>query len=136
PRRYAPNLVAAPGETIISAWIKIGEDGHVTVVVPQAEMGQGVKTSLPQIVADELGADWRTIAVEAAPLNPLYANRLLATGMAAALAPALTGSAAGYAERSGLMATAGSTSLRAFERPLRDAGATARVLLAKAAAAR
>ncbi|WP_206366270.1 xanthine dehydrogenase family protein molybdopterin-binding subunit [Sphingomonas flavalba] len=136
PRRYAPNLVAAPGETIISAWIKIGEDGHVTVVVPQAEMGQGVTTSLPQIVADELGADWRTIAVEAAPLNPLYANRLLATGMAAALAPALTGSAAGYAERSGLMATAGSTSLRAFERPLRDAGATARVLLAKAAAAR
>jgi hypothetical protein len=56
PRKYLPNLTASPGETIFGAWLKIGEDGHVTVVVPQAEHGQGVYTTMPQIVADELGA--------------------------------------------------------------------------------
>src|SRR5262245_47186017 len=73
PRSYRPNLVANPGETIFNAFLKIAEDGHVTVVVPQAEMGQGVWTSLPQALADELGADWRTIGVEPAPISPLYA---------------------------------------------------------------
>ncbi|MEG8019121.1 molybdopterin cofactor-binding domain-containing protein [Sphingomonas sp. LR55] len=67
PRTYAPNLVANPGETPFGAWLKIGTDGHVTVAVPQVEHGQGVYTTLPQIVADELGADWRTIGVEPAP---------------------------------------------------------------------
>ncbi|WP_407803364.1 molybdopterin cofactor-binding domain-containing protein, partial [Staphylococcus aureus] len=78
PRSFAPNLAAAPGETIYNAWLKIATDGQVTVAVPQAEHGQGVWTALPQILADELGADWRTIAVEPAPLNPLYANPLAA----------------------------------------------------------
>ncbi len=137
PRHYAPNLVAAPGETLFNAWLKIGEDGHVTVAVPQAETGQGVYTSLPQILADELGADWRTIAVEAAPINALYANSLIAGEAAEALVPVLPDGLAGeYARRSGLMVTAGSTSIRAFEQPLRDAGAAARVLLCKAAGAR
>ena len=137
PRHYAPNLVAAPGETIFNAWLKIGEDGHVTVIVPQAETGQGVYTALPQILADELGADWRTIAVEPAPINPLYANRLIAEQAAADVLPILPDGLAGeYATRSGLMMTAGSTSIRAFEQPLRDAGAAAKVLLCKAAAAR
>src|SRR3954452_16521312 len=78
PRHYAPNLTAAKGETIYGAWLKIGADGHVTVAVPQAEHGQGVYTTLPQIIADELGADWRTVAVQPAPLNPLYANPMAA----------------------------------------------------------
>ena len=78
PRTYAPNLRAAEGETLFNAFLKIGRDGRVVVAVPQAELGQGVWTSLPQILADELGADWRTVAVEPAPLSPLYANRLLA----------------------------------------------------------
>ena len=76
PRDYPANLTAAKGETIFGGWLKIGMDGHVTVAVPQLEHGQGVWTTLPQIVAAELGADWRTVGVEPAPLNPLYANTL------------------------------------------------------------
>ena len=79
PRDYVPNLRAREGETVYNAWLKIGRDGHVTVAVPQAELGQGAWSALPQILADELGADWRTVAVEPAPLSPLYANILLAT---------------------------------------------------------
>src|ERR1700712_5000195 len=78
PRTYVGNLTADKGETLFGAWLKIGEDGVVTVAVPQAEHGQGVYTALPQILADELGADWRTVAVQPAPLNPLYANELAA----------------------------------------------------------
>src|SRR4030095_16483219 len=78
PRSYQPNLRAADGETIFNAFLKIARDGRVIVAVPQAELGQGVTTSLPQILADELGADWRTVSVEPAPISPLYANNLLA----------------------------------------------------------
>ena len=51
PRRYAPNLNAAPGETIINAFLKIDRSGQIIVIVPQTETGQGVTTLLPQIVA-------------------------------------------------------------------------------------
>ena len=141
PRSYRPNLVAAPGETILGAFLKIGENGQVAVVVPQAEMGQGVYTALPQILADELGADWRTVAVEPAPISPLYANTLLAEEQAhAMLAPFLQPAgewvARQVAIRSALMITGGSTSVRGFEAPLRAAGATARALLCMAAARR
>ena len=74
PRAYAPAINTAPGEQILSAYLKVGTDGHVTVLAPQAELGQGNVTLIAQILADELGADWRTIAVEAAPVTPLYAN--------------------------------------------------------------
>jgi isoquinoline 1-oxidoreductase subunit beta len=136
PRSYQPNLVAGRGEHIYSAFLKIGEDGRVVVAVPQAETGQGVFTTLPQIVADELGADWRTVAVEAAPINPLYANRLFAEELAGGIAPLLEPVADTFATRSAVMVTAGSTSLRMFEGPLRQAAAAARVRLCKAAAAR
>ena len=78
PRTYAPNVATAAGETLINAFLKIDTAGRVIVVVPQAEMGQGIWTALPQALADELGADWRQVAVEPAPINPLYANRLIA----------------------------------------------------------
>ena len=137
PRSYAPNLTAAKGETLFGAWLKIGEDGHITVVVPQAEHGQGVYTTLPQIVADELGADWRTIAVEAAPFNPLYANKLGAEELFGSVFDRFpTGLRDAHATRTGLVLTAGSSSVRAFEDDLRHAGAAARVLLCKAAARR
>jgi isoquinoline 1-oxidoreductase beta subunit len=134
PRSYPPNLTAAPGETLFNSYLKIGLDGRVIVAVPQAEIGQGVFTSLPQILADELGADWRTVAVEPAPISPVYANQLLA----AELQPSRLGEWATreYATRSAFMMTGGSTSIRAFEQPMREAGAAARALLMKAAAAR
>ena len=74
PRAYPPSLTVEPGEQAFGAWLKIGRDGIVTVAVPQAEHGQGIATTLAQVVADELGADWRTVAVEPAPISPLYAN--------------------------------------------------------------
>ena len=67
PRRYPNPLTPARGEHVFDAWLKIGEDGVVTVAVPQLEMGQGVTTLLPQIVAVELGADWRQVGIEPAP---------------------------------------------------------------------
>jgi isoquinoline 1-oxidoreductase subunit beta len=141
PRSYAPNLRAAPGETLFNAFLKIGIDGRVIVAVPQAELGQGVYTSLPQILADELGADWRAVSVEPAPISPNYANQLLAEGLAGDRLPsALEGigrwAAREYATRSALMITGGSTSIRAFEPRMRQAGAAARALLMKAAAER
>jgi isoquinoline 1-oxidoreductase beta subunit len=141
PRHYAPNLRAAPGETIFNAFLKIGSDGRVVVAVPQAEIGQGAWTSLPQILADELGAAWETVAVEPAPLSPLYANGLLAEQAADGAAPewlrgAARWGAREYATRGALTATAGSTSTRAFEARMREAGAGARALLMKAAARR
>jgi len=135
PRDYAPNLRAVRGESILNAFVKVGVDGHVTVVVPQVEMGQGVYTTLPQIVADEIGADWRTVGVEAAPRNPLYANALFAEEWAAdGFAP--NWAIDRWAANEALMVTGGSTSVRGFEDRLRDAGAAARALLCMAAAAR
>ena len=64
PRRYGARPAAAPGETVMGPFLKIGVDGHVTMIVPQAETGQGAWTALPQMLADELGCDWRTVAVE------------------------------------------------------------------------
>ena len=137
PRAYPVNLVANADERVFGAWLKIGTDGHVTVAVPQAEHGQGVYTVLPQIVADELGADWRTVGVEAAPVNPLYANPL---GLRSLLEGTLDALPAGMideaARRAPVMLTGGSSSVRMFEEACRHAGAAARSLLCKAAARR
>ncbi|MEA3054387.1 MAG: isoquinoline 1-oxidoreductase subunit beta [Sphingomonadales bacterium] len=134
PRSYEPNLRADEGERVFNAFLKIAKDGRVVVAVPQAELGQGSWTALPQILADELGADWRTVGVEPAPIGPLYANRMLAEGLD-------EGGFERWPARQfeggpAAMLTAGSTSVRAFERPLREAGAGARALLMKAAARR
>jgi isoquinoline 1-oxidoreductase beta subunit len=141
PRTYMPNLNAGPTETIVNAFLKIDRSGQVIVVVPQTEMGQGVTTVLPQILADELGADWRTVAVQSAPVSPLYANTLLAREWLASDWTRLLGGAGEwaigqYATRGSLMLTGGGTSIPMFHDAYRDAGAAARVLLCKAAAAR
>lgn len=141
PRSYAPNLIAGPGEAIFDAFLKIGVDGRVIVAVPQAEMGQGVYTALPQMLADELGADWRTVGVEPAPINPVYANWLPIEEEVDRRLPAwLQGpghwAARQVAMRMNLTMTMASSSVRSFDTRLRQAGATARSLLCLAAAER
>ena len=141
PRSYKPNVNSGPGEHVFNAFLKIDRVGQVIAVVPQAEMGQGVTTVLPQILADELGADWRTVAVQGAPISPLYANRLLAREWLASDWTRVADSAGQwaidqYATRRALMLTGGGSSIPMFHDAYREAGAAARVLLCKAAAAR
>ena len=76
PRHARSDLPLEKGESAFGNFIKIARDGRITVAVPQVETGQGIWTALPQIVADELGADWDTVAVEPAPLAGAYANPL------------------------------------------------------------
>jgi isoquinoline 1-oxidoreductase beta subunit len=144
PRRYDAPLSTGPGETAFGAWLTIGRDGVVTVAVPQLEMGQGVTTLLPQIVATELGADWRQVAVEPAPISGAYANYPLAAQWTALWRPGLPFLAddAGdlllkrWAQDEAFTATADGTTLAAYEQPCREAGAAARALLCMAAADR
>ncbi len=127
PRHIGSGLAAGPKEAILGPFIKIAESGQVTLASPQVETGQGTWTGLAQIVADELGAKWEQMAVEPAPSSPLYANRLIDV---AGLKPWTV-----QGTRAKLRITAGSTSIRAFEAPLRAAAASARALLIGAAAA-
>ena len=127
PRRVGSGLAAGPKEAVLGPFIKIATSGRVTLASPQAEAGQGTWTGLAQIIADELGAKWEQMAVEPAPSSPIYANRLIDV---AGLKPWTVRRA-----RARLRITAGSTSIRAFEAPLRAAAAGARALLIAAAAA-
>jgi isoquinoline 1-oxidoreductase beta subunit len=142
PRTYPNPLEPGRDELAFDAWLKIGRDGVVTVAVPQLEMGQGVTTLLPQIIAAELGADWRQMAVEPAPVSGAYANVPLAEKwaplwipyepeMAEEAGPYL---AERYAQTQRFSATADGTTLAAFERSCRIAAAKTRAMLAQAAA--
>ncbi len=138
PRTVPLNWSAAPDETVVNGFVKIGTDGRVVVAIPQAEMGQGVGSALAQIVADELGADWNTVAIEPAPLNPIYANRGMVLDATAALPPSFQGFArwglGGVIGHYDMQMTGGSTSVRGFAAPMRLAGAAAREALCRAAA--
>jgi isoquinoline 1-oxidoreductase subunit beta len=95
-----------------NAFIRIDRSGKTTLVMPQVEMGQGVYTSIAMILAEELDADFGQVAVEHAPPNEkLYANPVF-----------------------GIQVTGNSNSVRAFWKPLRQAGAAARAVLVQAAA--
>ncbi|KHK92497.1 molybdopterin cofactor-binding domain-containing protein [Novosphingobium malaysiense] len=144
PRHYSLPLAPGKDEYAFDAWIKIGKDGVVSVAVPQVEMGQGVTTLIPQVVAHELGADWRQVAVQPAPVSALYANLPLAARWAPLwfpLAPSLGDDPDGlitrrWAEGNRFNATADGMSLAAYEAPSRAAAASARAMLMQAAAAR
>ena len=95
-----------------NAWLRITPDNRVTVICGSSEMGQGVLTAIPMLVAEELDADWKLVSVEQAPVDKAYNN------------PAF-----------GMQATGGSATIRGHWTPLRTAGAQAREMLVAAAAA-
>src|SRR5580698_8668907 len=100
------------GQFAPNAFIRIDHAGKTTLVMPQVEMGQGVYTAIPMILADELDADFAAVTLEHAPASDkLYANPMF-----------------------GIQATGNSNSIRSFWKPLRVAGASARAMLVTAAA--
>ncbi len=108
---YLPGRLQAaepPAAWQPNAGIQIAPDEKVTLWVAKSEMGQGVRTSLPIILADELDCDWKNVSIEPAMLDPKY----------------------------GRQGTGGSTSVRTSWAPLREAGAAAREMLLEAAAKR
>jgi isoquinoline 1-oxidoreductase subunit beta len=102
---YLPHTSAA-NEFAPNAYLKITPDGKITIVVARSEMGQGVRTSLPMILAEELEADWKQIRIEQAGASTLYGDQT----------------------------TGGSASVRTTWDPMRKAGAAAREMLISAAA--
>ena len=91
----------------LNSYIKIGENGVVTLMAPNPEFGQNVKTSLPMLLAEELDVDWKNVIVEQADFIPKRFERQF---------------------------TGGSTAIQTAWKPLRTAGATARQMLVTAAA--
>jgi len=80
PTAAVRNLVASDDESLFDAWLKISPDNTVTAIIPHAEMGQGVHTSLAMMLADELDADWAGVTMQEAPAHSEYANYALARG--------------------------------------------------------
>jgi len=102
-----PSARAAEKEDYpIGTFVHVGTDGIVTIYVAKSEMGQGVRTALPMIVADEMGANWKKVRIRQADLDKKY----------------------------GRQGTGGSGSIRTMWTPMRTAGATARTMLVTAAA--
>jgi isoquinoline 1-oxidoreductase subunit beta len=118
---YAPPLldgtggaVAAEGKDFaVNAFVRIGTDESVTVIAAHSEMGQGVYTSLPMLLNEELQADWSKIRVEAAPVDKAYNHPVF-----------------------GMQMTGGSTTSPAEWERYRKMGATARMMLVEAAASK
>ena len=105
----------AAGDAKLNAWVTIGTDNTVTILCPSAEMGQGVLTALPMILAEELDADWSKVKCDFAPANPkVYGNP--------------------HELFKGAQITAASVSVPGYYTPLRMAGAQARKVLLDAVA--
>ncbi len=94
-----------------NAFIRIAKDDSITIVVNKSEMGQGVYTSLPMLICEELEADWNRVSVESAPVAPVYNHTVL-----------------------GMQLTGGSSSIPSSWEQLRRVGAAARIMLTRAAA--
>jgi isoquinoline 1-oxidoreductase beta subunit len=109
--RGGGRLASASPERL-AGWVKVGSDESVTIVAPQSEMGQGVATSIPMLIAEELDCDWSRVRSETYPaVSTPYIN------------PAF-----------GIMGTGGSSSVRGFYLPARKLGAQVRAILVAAAA--
>jgi isoquinoline 1-oxidoreductase beta subunit len=96
----------------LNPFVRIGTEGKVVILVNKSEMGQGVYTSLPMLIAEELEVDWSKISIEAAPVSPEYY----------------------HTQWGPIQGTGGSTSVLSEWDRLRKAGASARVMLVQAAA--
>ena len=108
-----PDEAAAAGPAVVAnAWVTINPNGEVVFKCHRNEMGQDVHTSLTMLLAEELGVDPRRVKVEQADVDPIYINKML-----------------------GGQITGGSTSVRDAWDPVRQAGASARMMLVSAAAA-
>jgi isoquinoline 1-oxidoreductase beta subunit len=105
-------VLDAAGSFEPNVWIRINADDSVRIVLTMLEMGQGVMTSMPMLVAEELDFDWTKIKTEWAPADAKYGNPNFG----------------------GQQLTAGSNSVRGMWKVLREAGATARAMLVTAAA--
>ncbi|MEQ1725249.1 MAG: molybdopterin cofactor-binding domain-containing protein [Sphingopyxis sp.] len=146
PRAQDAPINAGPSEHIFGPYLKIGSDGHIAVLAAQSEMGQGVFTLYAQLVADELGADWRTISVEPAPLSGSYASAEMLARDAALVTPragvpeglAAIGTWRAFSVGSGAaaMMTDEALILSDFEQSVRECAAYARAMLCMAAAQR
>ncbi len=137
----ANHTLAANGQSFLTTWLRIDPDNTVTVLVPHSEMGQGVLTSLPMMAADELDADWDLVNVEQAPATDLFANGVLIKGFAQSMGVSVPGFLDGainkVSEIMNIQITGGSSSVRfTGENGMRVAGAAAREMLIKTAAAR
>ncbi|HEY8027442.1 MAG TPA: xanthine dehydrogenase family protein molybdopterin-binding subunit [Burkholderiaceae bacterium] len=131
------------GEIALNGWIKIAADGTVIVAMPRAEMGQGVHTALPMLVAEELDVPLASVKIVQAPMDKIFGNvSMLADGLP--FHPDDTGAVkrtaqwltAKTARELGLVVTGGSSSVKDAWGPMREAGASARAMLVAAAAAR
>jgi len=135
-------LVAADDEALFDVWLKIAPDNTITAIVPHAEMGQGVHTTLAMMLADELDADWSMVDILEAPAHPEYANFALARGYAAGdvdfpawLIDSVDGTIFRAAQVIGLQITGGSLSVRTTGQiAMRVTGAATRAALLEAAA--
>lgn len=145
----APNrLNVLPKESTdaarLTTWVKITPDNRITTVVPHCEMGQGAHTTLAMMLADELDADWASVAVEEAPAQSEFANGYLLFGFLPALAnapsPLIRGidyAAYRLTRLFDVQITGGSSSTRGTGQfGMRLAGAAARTMLIQAAAQR
>lgn len=134
-------LVEKDNETLINAWVKILPDNSIKVIVPHAEMGQGVHTVLPMMLADEMDADWNLVSMEQAPAHEEYASSDLVREFAlpqkapGIVEDTLKGVFLKLAQSMSLQITGGSFSVRGTGTwGMRVAGAAARQLLLEAAA--
>ncbi len=143
PNRLAIHGRPDPGCRFLTTWIEIAEDGRITVLVPHVEMGQGVHTALAMMAADELDADWSQVRVRQAPAEDAYAIGEMVRGFVLGNVPfprALEGrldyAAFKIADLMDVQTTGGSASVRfTGELGMRRAGAAARMMLIRAAAA-